>query len=266
MARKGLLDGWLLAFLFWAAFLLVLEPGNIARAMMVGRELAIGREAVRILCAALIGTAAMPAVIYLGRRYPLTDTCWRVSATWLLLGLVALAGAMNIVSSFVAAWGFQQRLLPAPGDVSRQLIGNWFLMSFALVVLSGSLRWLRIPEVPPSGPAPLRAVTVKTGTTLRRVALGEVDWIEAQGNYVALHVGAHTHLHRETLKGFECQLDPDRFLRIHRSVVVALDRIDTVRSDADGEMMLRLHTGAQLRVSKPHRRSVRERWAAPGRA
>ncbi len=226
MAGKGLLNWWLLAFLFWAAFLLVLEPGNVARAWMLGRDLAIGREAARIFCAALIGTAAMPAVLYLGRRYPLSSTASMANVVWLVLGLMALSGTMNVFSSFVAAWGFQRRALPLAGDVSRQLAANWALMSFALAGLRLGVRVLGVRAARPPVPESLRAVLVKTGTRTRRIELCEVDWIEAQGNYVALHVGTQMHLHRETLKGFERRLEVDRFVRIHRSTVVTIDRVD----------------------------------------
>jgi DNA-binding LytR/AlgR family response regulator len=174
---------------------------------------------------------------------------------------------MNLASSFAAAWGFERRWLPAGGDVRRQLSANWTLLAFALMGLSAIVRVIRFGSeravTPHAGTierAPTREVIVKTGTRSLRIDMADVDWIEAQGNYVALHVGTRTHLFRQTLKTFAAQLDETRFVRIHRSTLVALDRIESLRSDIDGEATLQLSTGQELRVSKTHRRAVRERW------
>lgn len=260
---------WLLGFAFWAAFLLVLEPGNVARALALGRELSLGRESVRILIAALIGTGAMPAVLYLERTYPVPGPRLVRNALWLILGLVALAGVMNVVSSIAAAWGFEGRWLPAAANVRRQLHANWALLAFALIGLSAIVRIVRLGrvDVPAAAAATTTAtvlppaVVVKTGTRSERVELATVDWIEAQGNYVALHVGERTHLHRQTLKAFAARPDASRFIRIHRSRMVAVDRIVLFRSEVNGEATLKLNCGQELRVSKAHRRAVREIWA-----
>ena len=269
MTRNASLNWWLTAFLFWAAFLLVLEPGNVSRASALGHQLSFGREFARIFCAALIGTAAMPALLFLERRYPVMTLRDRRNAVWLMLGLLALAGAMNIVSSFAAAWGFERRWLPSGGAVRRQLAGNWALLAFALIGLSAIVRVVRSSvangqgaRARPAGKAAIREVVVRSGTHTLRVDMAAVDWIEAQGNYVALHVGSRTHLLRQTLKAFAEQLDDDRFVRIHRSTMVAFDRIRSLRSEVDGEATLLLATGEELRVSKTHRRAVRARWAS----
>jgi len=271
MARNASLHWWLTGFLFWAAFLLVLEPSNLSRASALGYQLTFGRESARILCAALIGTAAMPAVLFLERRYPVTRLGDLRNAFWLILGLLALAGAMNLVSSLFAAWGFERRWLPSGGAVRRQLVGNWALLAFALIGLSAIVRVIRSSRDKAPAARPLgadrdviREVVVKSGTQTLRVEIAAVDWIEAQGNYVALHVGSRMHLLRQTLKTFAAQLDDTRFVRIHRSTLVAFDRIESLRSEADGEATLRLKTGQELRVSKTHRRGVRARWGCAG--
>jgi DNA-binding LytR/AlgR family response regulator len=266
MTRNRSLNWLLLAFVFWAAFLLVLQPGNISRAIVMGHQLGAGRELIRILAASLIGTAAMPVVLYLERRYPAVHLRDLRNIAWLTLGLVALAGAMNLVSSVVAAWGFEGKWLPTAASVRRQLVANWGLLAFALIGLVAIVRVLKPTPAKPNGlvteevAAVLQYVFVKSGTRSVRIGLEEVDWIEAQGNYVALHVGPRTHLHRQTLKNFAAQIDERRFIRIHRGTVVALDRVRQFRSETNGEAMLQLHAGQELRVSKAHRRVVREAW------
>ena len=76
----------------------------------------------------------------------------------------------------------------------------------------------------------------------------EIDWVEAEGNYVRLHIGAHSHLLRETMKGMEAALDPERFIRIHRSTIVNTERIKELQPLFHGE-----YAGAALRRHPPGR-------------
>src|SRR5262249_56898305 len=77
------------------------------------------------------------------------------------------------------------------------------------------------------------AVTV--GRLTRYVAARDVDWIEGSGNYAKLHVGKATHLVRSTLAALDQELDPGKFARVHRSAIVALDRVRELRSLGGGE-------------------------------
>ncbi len=103
---------------------------------------------------------------------------------------------------------------------------------------------------------PLERMLVKTGARFEFVRAIDVDWIEAAGNYVTLHVGARAPLLRQTLSGIEKQLDPGRFRRIHRSVIVNLDRVKEIRPLSGGEYAARLHDGTKLRVSRGYRDNV----------
>jgi two-component system LytT family response regulator len=102
----------------------------------------------------------------------------------------------------------------------------------------------------------LERVLVRTGARFELVRLAEVDWLEAAGNYVALHLGRRTPLLRRTLGGLEQQLDPGRFRRIHRSLIVNLDRVKEVRPDAGGEYQAVLLDGTVLRVSRSYRENL----------
>jgi two-component system, LytTR family, response regulator len=89
--------------------------------------------------------------------------------------------------------------------------------------------------------------------------LAAVDWIETQGNYLGLHAGGTTHLVRGALRAFEPRLDPARFARVHRRIVVALDRVVEVTALEGGDADLRLRDGAVVRLSRSYRKAVRER-------
>ena len=86
---------------------------------------------------------------------------------------------------------------------------------------------------------------------------GDIDWIEAADYYVQLHVGAKAYLHREPMRDLEARLDPRRFMRIHRSAIVALDRIAELRPSAHGDHCVRLRDGTELKLSRARRGRLR---------
>lgn len=66
----------------------------------------------------------------------------------------------------------------------------------------------------------------------------DIDWIETVGNYVRLHVGRDSHLLRENMSGMESKLDPQKFMRIHRSTMVNIDQVKEVQPWAKGEYVV----------------------------
>jgi two-component system, LytTR family, response regulator len=86
----------------------------------------------------------------------------------------------------------------------------------------------------------------------------EIDWIEAAGNYVKLHVGRESHMIRETMNGIEAKLDPSQFLRIHRSTVVNIDRIKELHPMFSGDYAVILRNGTELALSRNYRERFTE--------
>ena len=103
----------------------------------------------------------------------------------------------------------------------------------------------------------LTRVSVKVGEHIRVIATGEIDWIEANGNYVCIHAGATTYLHRETLRELQDRLDPGRFLRVHRAVLVNVDRVREVHPLFNGNAELVLHDGTRIGLSRRFREQAR---------
>jgi two-component system LytT family response regulator len=97
--------------------------------------------------------------------------------------------------------------------------------------------------------APERIV-LKSAGRVSFLKIDEIDWVEAEGNYVRLHVGAHSHLLRETMKGIETRLDGERFIRIHRSTIVNTDRIKELHPLFHGEFAVILCDGTRLTASR----------------
>ena len=95
------------------------------------------------------------------------------------------------------------------------------------------------------------AVTHRDRVIFIRTA--EVDWLEASGNYVTVHVGANSYLVRETLNAMESRLDPQHFMRLHRSTIVNIDRIRQLSPWVRGEQAAVLNDGTQLTVGRAYR-------------
>ena len=102
-------------------------------------------------------------------------------------------------------------------------------------------------------------LVVKASGRIYFVPIRDIDWCEAAGNYVRLHVGRQTHLVRETMHDLETQLDPSQFMRIHRSSIVNVERIQELRSSFNGEYVVQLQSGARLTLSRGYRDALQIR-------
>jgi len=96
-------------------------------------------------------------------------------------------------------------------------------------------------------------LVIKSSGRIYFVRTQEIDWCEAAGNYVRLHVGAQTHLVRGTMAYLESQLDAGQFVRVHRSTIVNVDRIQELRSSFNGEYIILLHDKTRLTLSRGYR-------------
>jgi two-component system LytT family response regulator len=114
------------------------------------------------------------------------------------------------------------------------------------------------PSLPPA-PTYLERIVVQTRGKLRVVPVTEVEYITASDAYAELHVGSARHLIRESLQALEEQLDPAAFFRVHRSAIVRLDLIETIRRTRGGDYQLPLRGGATLTVSRYRREELEMR-------
>ena len=102
-------------------------------------------------------------------------------------------------------------------------------------------------------------LVIKSSGRIYFIRMRDIDWCEADGNYVRLHVGAQTHLVRGTMAHIESQLDRARFVRIHRSTIVNVDRIQELRSSFGGEYVVLLHATPRLTLSRGYRAGLQAR-------
>jgi two-component system LytT family response regulator len=105
-------------------------------------------------------------------------------------------------------------------------------------------------------------LVVKSGGRLFFLRADEIDWVEAAGNYVRLHVGTTSHLLRETMNAIEGRLDPEKFFRIHRSRIVNMERIQELQPWLNGEYAVLLRTGTRLTLSRGYREKLQDRLRA----
>lgn len=104
-----------------------------------------------------------------------------------------------------------------------------------------------------SGSKFLKRLTIKlTGRTIL-LPTDEIDWIETYGNYLKVHAGRESHLIRGTMQSLETKLDPEKFVRVHRSVIVNIEKIKEIYPRSNGDQDLVLQNGQQLMLSRNYR-------------
>ncbi len=109
------------------------------------------------------------------------------------------------------------------------------------------------PERGPTTGRPLERLVIKSSGRVFFLRTEEIDWIEAAGNYLRLHVGNDMHLLRDTMNNLEARLHTDKFLRIHRSTMVNLERVKELQPWFHGDYKVILLDGTELTLSRSYR-------------
>ena len=104
----------------------------------------------------------------------------------------------------------------------------------------------------------LTRLVVKSGGRVVFLRVEEIDGVEAADNYVRIHAGRESHLIRETLQSLEGRLNPEKFLRIHRSTLVNVDRIRELQPIFHGDYLVKLNDGTELTLSRSYREKLLE--------
>ncbi len=141
---------------------------------------------------------------------------------------------------------FDKALQRAKHQIARERAGA---VNQELVALLADLK---------ARPKPLERLVIKAGGRVFFLRADEIDWIEAAANYVKLHVGKESHLLRETINGLAAKLDPEKFLRIHRSIIINLERIKELQPWFHGDYVVIMQDGTQLISSRNYREQLRK--------
>ncbi len=97
---------------------------------------------------------------------------------------------------------------------------------------------------------------IRNGRETVRVPVQSIEWVDAAGDYLCIHADGHTHILRATMREMENLLDPRLFQRVHRSTIVNLTRVKSLRAHMNGEYFLRLEGGQELKLSRTYRDKV----------
>jgi two-component system, LytTR family, response regulator len=97
---------------------------------------------------------------------------------------------------------------------------------------------------------------IRNGRETVRVPVQSIEWVDAAGDYLCIHASGHTHILRATMREMENLLDPRLFQRVHRSTIVNLTRVKSLRAHMNGEYFLRLEGGQELKLSRTYRDKV----------
>ncbi|MCG3170899.1 MAG: Transcriptional regulatory protein BtsR [Pseudomonadales bacterium] len=132
--------------------------------------------------------------------------------------------------------GEKQRLIELVAQITGETAGHLENLAF-----DGAL-----------GHAQQRLV-IKDGSTIHRVPWDDIEWIDAAGDYMCIHAAGATHVTRATMKELEAGLDPQRFVRIHRSTLVNLERVESIAPLENGKYRIGLRGGQMLTMSRGYR-------------
>lgn len=263
----------------WAIFFLTQWFGNVLVIWLEfgrnGTGLPLWKPVVWEGSSLFMLAALIPLVLLFDRRYPLR---YEALGPGLLahglftipFSLIHVAGMVGIRKLIYATAGMSYDF----GDLQRELVYEYlkdfrtyagflaiiYLYRFVLLRAQGEARLLDQPQdraAEPRSEYTERFLVKMLGKEFL-VSVNDVEWLEASGNYVNLHVGNRAYPLRGTMTGIEQQLDPARFSRVHRSNIVNLDQISEIEPLETGDARIRLKSGVVLPCSRRFRTALRE--------
>jgi hypothetical protein len=224
--------------------------------------------------------ALLPALLAFERRVPMRLTTWRRALPWHLVAVVVFS--LIHVLGMVALRHLVYRALGSAydfGDWPRELFYELLkdartyglfliiinLYRLLLLRLQGEARLLTAPDTGPAVEAvdrPERFLVRKVGAEFL-VSARDIEWLEAAENYVNLHVRGRVYPLRSTMTAIQERLDPQRFVRVHRSYIVNLDFLVQIEPLDTGDARLLLKDGTRIPCSRRYRQALRGEQAAP---
>lgn len=229
----------------------------------------------------IVVLAMIPVIVWFTRRYPLHWDTWRREFPRYLLASVAFSlvhvlGMVALRQGVYALQGERYEFGPWPIEWFYEYLKD--IRSFASIVLTIEMyrlvlrRWQGEASllVAPEEGTPVEPVERPDRFLVRKlgreflVAAADIEYLQASGNYVNLHVRGRDYPLRSTIAGIEPKLDPKRFVRVHRSYIVNLAAIASIEPIDSGDARLHLANGATIPCSRRYRTELRERAGANG--
>jgi LytTr DNA-binding domain-containing protein len=214
----------------------------------------------------LVIAALLPTLYWLQRRWPASGGLGNILVLGLAVVPFSLAhtagmGALRLLwfnAIMGEAYKFPLTVDRLAYEFAKDVV-SYGMLSVGVVVLGRVFRRAPspVPAAAPAEPVPAGAIPERFAVRKRgkeiMVEVADIDWIEAAGNYAVLHVGGDTLEIRSSLTKLEGELDPKRFVRVHKSYVVNVVRIAEVTPWISGDWRIRLQDGAEVNLSRRYR-------------
>lgn len=265
---------------FWLLVTLVNTLGNSITVLVdvrrTGLPFADWEPLVWESSSALLWLGLIPGIAWFSSRYPLHWGSWcrQLVRHLLASALASLLHVLGMVALRELVYRFNGRDYDfGPWSVAlsyeylkdvRSYASIVFVMEAYRLLLRRAQGEVRLLDMPDEGP-PLEPVERPERFLVRKlgrdflVAAADIEWLQAQGNYVNLHLRGHDYPLRSTIGGIEARLDPARFARIHRSFIVNLDHVASIEPLDSGEARVHLRDGHALPCSRSYRAALRGR-------
>ncbi len=220
----------------------------------------------------LVSLALIPFVVWLNRRFPLTgQQIGKALAIHMMISLVYslihVVGMVLIRKAVYLSMGSHYDF----GNWSSELIYEYrkdgvaylellviiYCYRFIIARLRGEANLIGEGEDAKETDTSRRLIVKKIGKEFI-LKTEDIDWIEAAGNYMNLHANKRVYPLRETMANLQKRLDSDQFVRIHRSTMVNIDRIDQIEPLDSGDFQIILVDGTQLKLSRRYRESIKQ--------
>ncbi len=212
----------------------------------------------------LIVAALLPALYWLHHRWPISASLRNLAIHAAGVVPFSIAHTLGMAALrllwFAAILG-ERYSFPVTGDrlayeFAKDVV-SYIMLNAGIVALAFLLARTPVTSAAPSptGDAspPERFAVRKRGGSEVMVEVADIDWIEAAGNYAVLHVGGDTFEIRSSLTKLEGELDPKRFVRVHKSHLVNIARVAEVTPWVSGDWRIRLQDGAEVNLSRRYR-------------
>lgn len=252
----------------WAAALSISMtarvPVEIADAARRGVDMGAGRAIAIEGSSHLVVAALLPAVYWLHRRWPVADGLRNIAihvvavVPFSILHTLGMAALRLLWFNAIMreTYSFPVTIERLGYEFAKDVI-SYAMLSGGVLILRHLLARRPAPQ-PAPGPAgdadrPERFAVRRHGKEIV-VEVADIDWIEAAGNYAVLHVGGERLEIRSSLTKLEGELDPKRFVRVHKSHLVNIARVVEVTPWVSGDWRIRLQDGAEMNLSRRYRR------------
>jgi hypothetical protein len=219
---------------------------------------------------------AIPAIVLFDRRRPITWSTWRINIARHFLATIVFSafkvgGTIVLRKIAYAAEGghYDPNIVPSgigydylpDARLYLLILGGMYVYRFILSQLHGEARTFAQPDVGlpvESLERPQRFMVRKLGKEFL-IAAAEIEWLEAQGNYINLQVRGRAYPLRSTMAAVQVLLDPEKFVRVHRSHIVNLDYLVEIEPLDTGDARLKLRDGTLVGCSRTYREGLRGR-------